>query len=204
MKKIVMYTRVSTNDQSTESQELAIRKYCEHNGWNVHKIYSDHGISGAKDSRPQLDQLKKDVIKGKIDCLVVFKFDRIARSTSHLLECLKLFQKHEVDFVSVTEGIDTSTPIGQMVFTLISAISEFERSIISQRVKAGIAKAKDSNTPLGRPRKAFDVQKAIQLRQDGQSYRQIAEVLNVSKSQIQRQLKDCPINPMKSDATDKH
>ena len=192
MKKIVIYGRISTDDQNIESQLQAVRKYCSNQDWTITKEYIDKGISGSKDSRPSLDKLKSDCKKGTIQAVVVFKFDRIARSTSHLLECLNLFQRYGVDFVSVTEGVDTSTSVGKMVYTFLGAIAEFERSLIQERVKSGIQRAKNVGVHCGRPRIGFDINKAIELKKQGLGYKQIAKVLNhgVSHMTVYRYLKD--------------
>ena len=189
MKNVIIYGRISTDEQNVESQLLAVRKYCKIQDWIISKEYIDKGISGSKDSRPSLDKLKADCKKGTIQAVVVFKFDRIARSTSHLLECLNLFQRYGVDFVSVTEGVDTSTSVGKMVYTFLGAIAEFERSLIQERVKGGIQRAKDAGIHCGRPRIGFDVSEAIQLQSDGFSLRQISKKLNISYSTINRAIK---------------
>ena len=189
MKKVIIYGRISTDEQNIESQLQAVRKYCANQDWTISKEYIDKGISGSKDSRPSLDQLKADCKKGAIQAVVVFKFDRIARSTSHLLECLNLFQRYGVDFVSVTEGVDTSTSVGKMVYTFLGAIAEFERSLIQERVKSGIQRAKASGVHCGRPRKGFDMSEAIQLQSEGWSLRRIADKLGVSYGTVNRALK---------------
>jgi DNA invertase Pin-like site-specific DNA recombinase len=189
MKKVIIYGRISTDEQNIESQLQAVRKYCANQDWTITKEYIDKGISGSKDSRPSLDQLKADCKKGAIQAVVVFKFDRIARSTSHLLECLNLFQRYGVDFVSVTEGVDTSTSVGKMVYTFLGAIAEFERSLIQERVRSGIQRAKASGVHCGRPRIGFEVSEAIQLQREGWSLRRIADKLNVSYGTVNRALK---------------
>jgi DNA invertase Pin-like site-specific DNA recombinase len=189
MKKVIIYGRISTDEQNIESQLQAVRKYCANQDWTITKEYIDTGISGSKDSRPSLDQLKADCKQGAIQAVVVFKFDRIARSTSHLLECLNLFQRYGVDFVSVTEGVDTSTSVGKMVYTFLGAIAEFERSLIQERVRSGIQRAKASGVHCGRPRKGLDVSEAIQLQREGWSLRRIADKLNVSYGTVNRALK---------------
>jgi len=175
MKKIVIYGRISTDEQNIESQLQAVRKYCKNQDWIISKEYIDKGISGSKDSRPSLDELKADCKKGTIQAVVVFKFDRIARSTSHLLECLNLFQRYGVDFVSVTEGVDTSTSVGKMVYTLLGAIAEFERSLIQSRIRSGVQRAKNAGVHCGRPRIGFDISEAIKLKSEGFSLRRIAK-----------------------------
>ena len=187
--KVAVYCRVSTNEQTTENQLHAIKKYCECQGWEIRHIYTDVGISGAKDKRPELDQLKTDIKKYRYDTVIVFKFDRLARSTSHLLECLQLFQTYGVNFVSVTEGVDTSTSVGKMIFTFLGAIAEFERSLIQERIKAALALRKEQGVKLGRPEKGLDMPKAIEMRQAGKSYRTIAKALGVSLGKIHKVLK---------------
>ncbi len=186
-KAIVAYCRVSTAEQDTESQIHAIRGYCERQGWTLGRIYEDQ-ISGAADRRPALDELKADCLKGKLGTILVFRFDRLARSTAHLLECLKLFQESGVDFISVSEGIDTSTSVGKMVLTFLGAIGEFERSIIRERVQAGVDRAKAAGIHCGRPRKGFDVAAAIKLRAEGKSLREIAAEVHVNYATVKRYL----------------
>ena len=188
-KSVAVYCRVSTNDQHVETQIAAIGKFCAAQGWTIIETYKDIGISGAKDSRPALDQLKKDCLAGNFSSVVVYKFDRMARSVSHLLECLELFRKYGIDFVSISEGIDTGTSVGKMVFTFLGAIAEFERSLITERVNAGIARAKTDGTKLGRPRKGFDVAEALRLKNGGLGYKQIALKLGVPRSSVHRCLK---------------
>lgn len=190
MKRVALYLRVSTNDQNPEVQQNAIEKYCLCQGWTIKHIYIDQGVSGAKDQRPQLDQLKADVKKSKYDAVLVFKFDRLARSTSHLLECLQLFNSYGVDFVSVTEGIDTSTSIGKMIFTFLGGIAEFERSLIQERIKAALTLKKEQGIKLGRPQKGFNVSEAMKMRNEGKSYRVIAKSLNVSLGKLHTSLKE--------------
>ena len=192
--KVAIYCRVSTNEQHVETQIEAIRKYCEIQNWSIEEIYQDVGVSGAQDSRPDLDKLKRDCSKGKFKAIVVFKFDRMARSVSHLLECLELFRKHGVDFISISEGIDTSTAVGRMVFTFLGAIAEFERSLIRERVVAGLQRAKSSGTHCGRPRKGFDLSTALQLRQSGLGLKQVAKRLGIPRSTLHRSLSGIPLS----------
>jgi DNA invertase Pin-like site-specific DNA recombinase len=111
----------------------------------------DSGISGAKERRTQLDKLMADAHKRRFDVVVVWKFDRFARSVSHLLRALETFNSLGVAFVSLSESIDTSTPAGKMVFTVLGAVAELERSLIGERVKAGLANARAKGVRLGRP-----------------------------------------------------
>jgi len=190
MKKVCCYCRVSTSEQSIDSQLEALRKYCSNQDWEIAKIYKDEGISGAKEDRPALNQLKRDCTNQKRGwtAVVVFRFDRMARSTQHLLECLTLFQKHKLDFISISEGIDTGTSVGKMVFTFLAGIAEFERTIIRERVKFGIEHAKSLGVKIGRPRRGFDVNEALRLKRDGLSWTQLSRKIGVSSATLRRML----------------
>jgi DNA invertase Pin-like site-specific DNA recombinase len=195
MKKAAIYLRVSTTDQTVENQRRAIEQYCQLQGWRVAKVYEDVGVSGAQDRREGLDALKKDATNGKFDVVLVWKFDRLARSTQHLLEVLALLQRYGVDFVSTTEAVDTSTPAGRMVFTFLGAIAEFEREIIRERVVCGLERAKANGTTLGRPRAGFDVNEAIALKKSGLSWSQLAKRMPVSSATLRRTLTPLLKNP---------
>jgi len=187
-KKIACYCRVSTTEQNTDSQLEAIRKYCSNQGWEIAKVYKDEGVSGAKDDRPALNELKKDCLNQKRGwtAIVVFRFDRMARSTQHLLECLNLFQKHKIDFISINEGIDTSTSVGRMVFTFLGGIAEFERAIIRERVTSGIERAKAQGVKIGRPRAGFDINGALKLKREGLSWAELSKRVGVSVGTLRR------------------
>lgn len=188
-KRIVAYVRVSTDEQHVETQITAISKFCALHGRDILETYQDVGLSGAQDSRPALDKLKRDCASGKIDSVVVFKFDRLARSVSHLLECLELFRRNQIDFISISEGIDTSSAVGRMVFTFLGAVAEFERSLIKERVAAGIARAQSEGVHCGRPRKGLDIGLALSLHKQGRSVREIARVVHASSSSVHRSLR---------------
>jgi DNA invertase Pin-like site-specific DNA recombinase len=128
-----------------------LRDYCKRRGWKAVGEYVDRGISGAKDRRPELDKLMHDAHKRHVDAVVVWKFDRFARSVSHLLRALETFNSLGIAFVSLSESIDTSTPAGKMVFTVLGAVAELERSLIGERVRAGLRNAKAKGISLGRP-----------------------------------------------------
>jgi len=150
--KTALYARVSTNNgQSPAMQLRELREYCKRRGWTVAGEYIDSGVSGAKETRPELDKLMHDAHKRKFDAVVVWKFDRFARSVSHLLRALESFQALGVSFVSLSESIDTSTPAGRMVFTVLGAVAELERSLIGERVRAGLRNARAKGKVLGRP-----------------------------------------------------
>ena len=150
VKRAGLYVRVSSEDQRTDLQERQLIEYVERRGWKLHKIYRDK-ISGATVSRPGLDELLKDCRRRAIDVVVVWKFDRFARSLKTLISGLELCRSLGIDFVSITEAVDTSVPAGEMLFQMIGAVAQFERSLIGERVRAGIDNARKKGTILGRP-----------------------------------------------------
>ncbi len=162
--RVALYARVSTTDQSTDSQLLDLRRYVSERGWNIFTEYVDEGISGTKDSRPALNDLMNDARKRRFDVVLVWRFDRFARSTKHLILALEEFRNLGIDFVSYQENIDTSSPLGSAIFTIISAVAQLERDIIAERVKAGLRRAKEDGKKLGRPKASVDVEKIHWLR----------------------------------------
>ncbi len=182
--RIAVYARVSTTDQSTGSQLLDLRKYVSDRGWQIYREFVDEGISGTKDSRPALDQLMDDARKRRFDVVFVWRFDRFARSTRHLINALEEFKNLGIDFVSYQENIDTSSPLGSAIFTIISAVAQLERDIIAERVKAGLRRAKENGKKLGRPRTSIDGEKVHRLRSQGLSHRAIAAQLGISHSTV--------------------
>lgn len=176
-----IYARVSTNNgQDPEMQLRELREYCQRRELAVAGEYVDIGISGAKDSRPELNRLIADAHRRRFDAVVVWKFDRFARSVSHLLRALEDFRSLGIEFVSLSEQIDTSTPTGKMVFTVLGAVAELERSLIAERVRAGLRNAKAKGKRLGRPRKFLDPRAIARLRCRGASWRAVAAELGVS------------------------
>ena len=191
-KKVALYMRVSTNLQTTENQRLELEKYCERQGWKVAKIYEDNGISGSKSDRPALNEMLQDANKGKFDVLCVWKIDRLARSTTDLLNILLTLKTNGVDFCSTTQAIDTTTSYGKMVMILLGAIAEFERDTLIERVNSGIARARANGVRLGRPRVAVDVVRAMAMRDEGLGYKQIAKALGVPRTTVFRTLVAIP------------
>jgi DNA invertase Pin-like site-specific DNA recombinase len=149
--RVAIYTRVSTDDQSTKTQDHELRQYAKHRRWTVQQVYTDHGVSGAAERRPALDELLRDTRKRKFDVVLVWKFDRFARSLRQLVSALELFRKFGIDFVSATEAIDTSLPSGELVFQIFGAIAQFERALIGERVRAGLGEARRKGKRIGRP-----------------------------------------------------
>ncbi len=188
--RVAIYARVSTSDQSTESQLLDLRRYVRERGWTLFNEYTDHGVSGTKDSRPALNELMDAAKKRRFDTVLVWRFDRFARSTKHLILALEEFRGLGIDFVSYQENIDTSSPLGSAIFTIISAVAQLERDIIAERVKAGLRRAKENGKKLGRPVGSVvhsqHTERAKKLRSDGFSLRSIAGQLGISKSTVQR------------------
>ncbi len=191
--RVGIYARVSTLDQSTESQLLDLRHYVQDRGWKVYREYVDNGISGTKESRPELDRLMADAKKRKFDIVLVWRFDRFARSTRHLINVLEEFRNLGIDFVSFQENIDTSSPLGSAIFTILAAVAQLERDIIAERVKAGLRRARENGKKLGRPRgTALDIDKVHRLRRQGLSLQQIATELKTSKTTVSRLLGSVP------------
>src|SRR6202041_2553336 len=178
---IALYARVSTmNGQDPEMQLREIREYCQRRSWTVSAEYVDAGISGAKEKRPELDRLLADAHRRHFDAVVVWRFDRFARSVSHLLRALEIFKSLGIEFVSLSEQVDTSTPTGKMVFTVLGAAAELERSLIGERVKAGLRNARAKGKSLGRPRVVVDAARIAALRASGASWQTITEQLGIS------------------------
>lgn len=186
MKRIALYARVSTknNGQDPETQLFALREYAESRGLQVVGEYVDVGISGSKDRRPQLEHLMKAARRRQIDAVVVARFDRFARSVRHLVMALDEFAGLGVDFISLSEAVDTSTPMGRMVFTVIGAVAELERSLIRERVMMGLNRAKARGKKLGRPSVSVDLEEAVRLRAEGLTYQEIGERLGVSRTTV--------------------
>ena len=167
-------------------QTRELREYCERRGWTVAGEYVDVGISGTKEKRPELDRLMVDAHRRRFDCVVVWKFDRFARSVSHLLRALETFKAQGIEFVSFSEQMDTSTPAGKMVFTVLGAVAEVESSLIVERVKAGLRNAKAKGKRLGRPQTVQDIARINDLRAKGLSWPLIAEQLGVGVGTVYR------------------
>jgi DNA invertase Pin-like site-specific DNA recombinase len=150
--------------------------------------YLDVGISGAKDKRPELDRLMADAHRRKFDIVAVWKFDRFARSVSHLLRALETFNALGIGFVSLSESLDTSTPAGKMVFTVLGAVAELERSLIAERVRAGLRNARSKGKRLGRPPVNVDAVTIGRLHAQGRSVREIAGELGYTRSVVHKTL----------------
>jgi len=139
--KVAIYARVSTEEQDADKQEEALTDYCKRFGYEIYKIYKDQGISGIKTSRPQFDELLKDMRQYKFTCVMVTKLDRLGRSLQHLLSILDEFNKKGVHFIAITQNIDTTSASGKLQLQILGAFAEFERNLISERTKEGMKRA---------------------------------------------------------------
>ncbi len=192
MMQVALYARVSTLDkgQNPEMQLRELREYTAKRGWQVAGEFVDVGVSGSKDSRPQLDAMLQLARARKLDVVVVWKLDRFSRSLKHLVTALAEFEALGVAFVSLRDNLDLSTPSGRLMFQIIGAMAEFEHALIQERVKAGLAHAKAKGQKLGRPRirreRDKDAKRIRQMRDAGDSYSDIGEELGRTKSDVWR------------------
>jgi DNA invertase Pin-like site-specific DNA recombinase len=194
--RVGIYARVSTPDgkgQSPEMQLRELREHCERRGWQMVGEYVDR-MTGSKDSRPELDRLTADAHKRRFDVVIVWKFDRFARSVSDLLRALETFKALGIEFVSFSEQLDTSTPAGKLVFTVLGAVAELERSLIIERVRAGMRNARAKGKRIGRPAKTYldqDARRSIweAHKRGGISLRQLANQFSTSLGRVQRCLR---------------
>jgi DNA invertase Pin-like site-specific DNA recombinase len=183
MKKVAIYARVSTDKQTTQNQIDALREVVERCGYQITQIFSEDGISGSKgrEGRPALDQLMKSATQRKFDMVMCWSIDRLGRSLQNLVEILNELQSIKVDLYFLQQGMDTSTSSGRMMFSIFGALSEYERSLIRERVCAGLQTAKARGVKLGRPSKMNDGmrQAVILLREKGMGIKQIAKELQI-------------------------
>jgi len=188
--KVALYARVSTEGQDPEVQLAALRAHAAQRGWQVVEEFVDRGVSGATERRPALDRLMKAAWAGRVQVVLVWRFDRFARSVTHLVAALETFRSLQVGFVSLQEQLDTSTPIGQAMFTIIGAMAQLERDIIRERVKAGLERAKARGARLGRPTVEAQPDHVRALRTRGLSIGEIARRLRCSRSTVRRRMRD--------------
>ena len=182
--KTAIYARVSTDEQTTDNQVIELKKVAERNGWEIETIYADT-ISGAKSKRPQLDKLMKSIMRKEIDMVMVWSVDRLGRSLQHLTTLLSDIHSKGVDLYLHQQGIDTTTPSGKMMFQMCGVFAEFERSLIRERVLAGLARARSQGKRLGRPPvPPIMVTKIKRLREEGLSLRKIAKQVGLSTSKV--------------------
>src|SRR6201987_1774099 len=174
IKRVGLYARVSTvHGQDPEVQLLELRSYCQRRGLEIAEEFVDKGISGSRERRPGLDRLMVACRKRLIDGVVVYPYDRFARSLRQLVNVLEEFRALDIDFISIHEGVDTSTPNGRLVFGIFASIAEFERELIRDRVRSGLAAAGGRGKRLGRPVVSVDNARITALRSSGASWRAI-------------------------------
>jgi DNA invertase Pin-like site-specific DNA recombinase len=185
--RAAIYARVSTNNgQDPHMQIRELREYCKRRGWDIEGEYVDTGVCGAKEHRPQLEVLLAVCRKRRVDAVVVYRYDRFARSLRQLVNALEEFRSLGIEFISLHEGVDTSTPNGRLVFSIFASIAEFERELIRDRVKSGIAAARSKGKRLGRPRVSVDAAEIAALRDAGASWSTIARQLGLSAGTAKR------------------
>jgi DNA invertase Pin-like site-specific DNA recombinase len=195
--RVAIYARVSTvnHGQDVSLQTRELRQFAEARGWTVSGEYIDSGVSGSKDSRPELNRLMTDAHKRRFDIVCVWRFDRFARSVSHLLRALETFKALGIDFVSYSEQMDTSTPAGKMVFTVLGAVAELERSLIVERVRAGLRNARAKGKRIGRPTADVDASQIALLRTQSVSWREIERRMGISARTVRRAIAERGKNP---------
>jgi len=201
--RVALYARVSTlNGQHPEMQLSELREYASRRGWKVVDEYVDQGVSGSKESRPELNRLMADVHSRKFEVVLCWKIDRFGRSLRHLVNALADLDAYGVAFVSLRDNLDLSTPSGRLMFQVIGAMSEFERALIQERVKAGLRNARAHGKRLGRPRRLVDATRIVALRSAGASWREVSEQMGIGVGTAVRALqqpsKNLPESPLAS------
>jgi DNA invertase Pin-like site-specific DNA recombinase len=186
MKKAAIYARVSTPDQHIENQLLDLKKLAAQRGFEVVREYTDRGISGSKAKRPGLDAMMADARRGEFSVVLVAAFDRIARSTKNFLEIVDELNELGIEFVSAREAIDTSGPMGRMFITLVGSIAELERSLITERIRAGMRRARLEGQRLGRAPLDIDHDALVRDRLAGMSLTSAAKKYGVSRASVVR------------------
>ena len=201
--RAALYARVSTvgHGQDAGLQLDELRQVAAQRGWVVAGEFVDLGVSGIVDSRPELDRMMAAARAGKLDLIAVFRFDRYARDTRHLLVSLDELRCLGVDFISLREQVDTSTPMGKAMFTIIAAVAQLERDIIRERVIAGVRRAQAAGKHCGRPRVEFDLRPALALLREGRSLKEAARSLQVNRNTLRRRLREAGEWPINSTAS---
>ena len=190
LKNVAIYARVSTDRQTTDSQLHELREFVRRAKWTVYREYIDKGFSGKNTQRPAFTEMLNDACHRQFDLLIVWKLDRLSRSLKDLITTLDELGHLGIDFISYDNQLDTSSPSGKLVFNIIGAVAEFERDIIRERVRAGLANARRNGKKLGRPRIPQSVRKkAIKLRERGLSNRAIGKGLRIAESTVRNCLK---------------
>jgi DNA invertase Pin-like site-specific DNA recombinase len=190
--KIALYARVSTSDkgQDPEMQLRELRDYCERRQWAITSEFVDVGVSGAKDSRVQLNKLMIGAKQRQFDAVLVWKLDRFGRSLKHLVTALGEFEALGIAFVSLRDSFDLTTPAGRLMFNMVASFAEFERDLIRERVKAGIANRRAKGFRVGRKPVTVDSVRLQALRLEGRTIREIAGTLGISRSLVHKTLSE--------------
>ena len=192
-KKVVIYARVSTLDQTVDNQLIELRDHCSKMGWEIVKEYTDEGLSGtlSREKRPALNAMIKDGYRKKFDTVVCWDISRIGRSMKELVLFLSDMKDRGIGICSVRQGFDTSTSMGEIMFQFVGIRSSWEREMIRERTLAGLERAKSEGKILGRKKVTNDTMtaKIIELRNDKKSIREIASEVGVSTATVHRQLK---------------
>jgi len=189
MMKAALYCRVSTVDQHPETQELDLRQLAAQRGLEIVEVYTDHGYSGARARRPGLDRLMSDARRGRFQVVICWSFDRLARSVRHLLETLDELSRLQVEFISLREQVDSGGPLGRAIVVIVGAVAELERSLIIERVKAGMRRARLEGTHIGRRPLELDRDAILRDRARGLSLGQLAKTHRISRTTAARVLK---------------
>ena len=189
MKRAALYCRVSTVDQHPETQLGELRQFAANRGFQVVGEYTDHGFSGTKARRPELDRMMDDARRHKFDVCLVWSCDRLARSTKHLLQTIDELNGMGIQFLSQREAIDTEGPLGRAIIVIVSAMAELERCIIIERVRAGMRRARLEGRQIGRARLDIDRKQIVQDRRSGMSLTQVAKRHNISRASVCRLMK---------------
>jgi DNA invertase Pin-like site-specific DNA recombinase len=190
VKRAALYARVSTLDQHPETQAIELRQFARQRGYEIVHEYTDHGVSGTKVRRPALDQLLKDANRHKFDAVLVWSSDRLARSTKHFLQVLDDLNELGIQFLSQREAIDTDGPLGRAIIVIISAIAELERSLIVERVRAGMRRAKLEGRRIGRTPLDVDHAALVKDRLSGMSLTIVAKKHGLSRASVVRFVRD--------------
>lgn len=194
--RTALYARISTNDKQDVSMQVReFEEFCRSRNWYVVDQYIDSGISGSRERRPQLDRLLADARKRKFDAVLVYRFDRFARSMRQLVNALGEFQSLGIEFISLHEGIDTSTPNGRLIFGIMASIAEFERELIRDRVRSGIQNARAKGKRLGRPRVHVNPAQIANLRRQDRSWSEICTETGLSAGVVKRAFYSLSKNP---------